>query len=370
VKAVAVGPELASTAAILKEDKCYLTQHLGDIESPESVRFLNWAINHMVKLLRVEKPDAVACDLHPGFLSREVASVLVEDYGATLVEVQHHHAHLASLMAESRIPSDEEIVAVDCDGYGYGVDGAPWGGEILVGGYEGFRRAGHLEPQPMPGGDLAAIRYGRMLQGILYSEVPRAELRRFLAENCIEGFSMGEREIDFVFRQIERRVNTPMTTSAGRLLDAVSCLLGISFERTYEGEGAMKLEAAAASSANGLVELPVDIEESSRILTLNTSHIVKNLLEKRDDFSRSRLAHSFQKALAKGLAEIALRTADDSGLEMVGFTGGVAYNEMITRVIRERVEDTGLRFLRHRLVPPGDGGVSLGQAAVASFKVL
>ena len=105
-----------------------------------------------------------------GLVTSVILKWLVEDYGATLVEVQHHHAHLASLMAESGIPSDEEIVAVDCDGYGYGVDGAPWGGEILVGGYEGFKRAGHLEPQPMPGGDLAAIRYGRMLQGILYSE--------------------------------------------------------------------------------------------------------------------------------------------------------------------------------------------------------
>jgi hydrogenase maturation protein HypF len=132
----------------------------------------------------------------------------------------------------------------------------------------------------------------------------------------------------------------------------------------------MKLEAAAVGSANEFVELPVDVEESGRILTLKTSQMVRTLLELRDDFSRSRLAYSFQKALAEGLAETALITANNHGLKMIGFTGGVAYNEMITKVIRDRVENAGLKFLRHQLVPPGDGGISLGQAAVASFKGL
>lgn len=366
-RVVAVGPELTSTASILKEDKCYLTQHLGDIESPESVLFLREAIGHMMKLLRVSTPDVVACDLHPAFLSKDVAYELVEEFGSELVEVQHHHAHLASLMAEAGISPGEEIVTVDCDGYGYGSDGSPWGGEILVGGYEGFERAGHLEPQPMPGGDIAAIRYGRMLQGVLYGEIPNDELRSFLCLNCLDGFSMGEREIDVVFDQIEKGFNTPMTTSAGRLLDAVSCLLGFSYSRTYEGEGAMKLEAAAASCENDQVELPVDVEESGGTLVLKTSQMVRRLLELRGRHERGQLAHSFQRALAVGLAEMALRAAEVDGLNTIGFTGGVAYNDLITRIIRERIESLGLRFLRHRLVPCGDGGLSLGQAAVAAF---
>ena len=370
LRVIAVGPELTSTASILKDDKCYLTQHLGDIEGPESLQFLREAINHIMKLLRVSKPDAVACDLHPGFLSRDVALELVEEFGAELVEVQHHHAHLASLMAEAGIAPAEEIVAIDCDGYGYGSDGAPWGGEILVGGYESFRRVGHLEPQLMPGGDLSAIRYGRMLQGILYGEIPQDELREFLAENCLKGFSMGEREIEIVFNQIERRINTPMTTSAGRLLDAVSCLLGISYTRTYEGEGAMKLEAAAASGADIRVDLPVDVEKRGGILILKTSQMVGSLLELRSSYDRGGLAYSFQKALADGFLEMALRAAEERGLETVGFTGGVAYNEMMTSIIRRGVEGKGLKFLRHKLVPCGDGGISLGQAAVASFKAL
>jgi hydrogenase maturation protein HypF len=270
-------------------------------------------------------------------------------------------------MAESGIEPGTEIVTVDCDGYGYGLDGSPWGGEVLVGGYEGFRRLGHLEPQPMPGGDLAAYRYGRMLQGVLYDELPEAGLRSFLVENSLEGFNLGEREVDTVFDQIERGINTPMTTSAGRLLDAVSCLLGFAFQRTYEGEGAMKLEAAAVGQVNDVPDLPVEIEERGGIHVFKTSQMVRTLLERRDDVDRRRLAHAFQRALAEGLAMMALRAAADSGLDTVGFTGGVAFNELMTRTIREMVESEGLRFLRHRQVPPGDGGVSLGQAVVAAL---
>jgi len=369
-RVVAVGPELASTASILKEDKCYPTQHLGDIETPESLTFLRNALKHMMKLIRVSKPDTVACDLHPGFLSRTIALELVEESGAQLVEVQHHHAHLASLMAESGVEPGEKVVGIVCDGYGYGSDGTPWGGEILVAGYGDSQRVGHLEPQPMPGGDLCAYRYGRMLQGILYGEMPKEELRRFLLENCSEGFSMGEREIEIVFNQLERGIYTPLTTSAGRLLDAVSCLLGCAYRRTYEGEGAMKLEAAAARGEPRPIDLPIEVDEHDDMLVLKTSQMVRRILELRRGRGREVLAHAFQEALAEGLAEMAIRAAEDRGLGMVGFTGGVAYNDTMTQIIRKRIEERGYRFLHHRKVPCGDGGLSLGQAAVAALKAL
>ncbi|HUS78686.1 MAG TPA: carbamoyltransferase HypF [Patescibacteria group bacterium] len=365
---IAVGPELASTAALLKEDKCYPTQHLGDIESPESLTFLREAINHQMKLLGVKRSDVIACDLHPRFLSRGVAEELVDLFDASLVEVQHHHSHMASLMAESGIGADEEIVTVDCDGYGYGSDGTPWGGEILIGGYRGFKRVGHLEPQPMPGGDLSAYRYGRMLQGILYSEMPMRELRALLVGKYLDGFAAGESEVDIVFDQISKGINTPKTTSAGRLLDAVSCLLGISYSRTYEGEGAMKLESAAYYGADEAIELPIEISEDRGKLTLKTSKMVAGTLDLMGRHGRGELARAFQRSLAYGLSEMALTAAERSGIGTIGFTGGVAYNDMLTRVIRERVEARGLRFLRHTQVPSGDGGVSLGQAVVASFR--
>jgi len=365
---VAVGPELTSTAAILKEEKCYLTQHLGDIESPESLDFLSSAVDHLGKLLRVGEPDIVACDLHPNFLSRAVAAELAEGSGTDIVEVQHHHAHLASLMADAGVTPDDEIVGIVCDGYGYGSDGSPWGGEVLMGGYEGFSRRGYLEPQPMPGGDLCALRYGRMLQGILYSELPKMRLEQLLNESCSEGFQRGGTEIEAVFEQLEKGLNTPYTTSTGRLLDAVSCLLGASYLRTYEGEGAMKLEALATRGrlCGGL---PIDVERDGGDLVFMTSKMVGVLLTMRARYRREDLAYTFQQALADGLAEMAVTVATEQGIDAIGFTGGVANNDMITRAIHRKVDEGGLRFIRHRQVPCGDGGLSLGQAAVASRRL-
>jgi hydrogenase maturation protein HypF len=368
VTVAAVGPEEASTAAVMKGDKCYLSQHLGDIESPEAVSFLRGALGHILKLTRAGTPDGIALDMHPTFLSRNVAAELAEESGASLVEVQHHHAHLASVMADAGVEAGEEIVGIICDGYGYGLDGAPWGGEILIGGYGDFRRAGYLEPQPMPGGDLSALRYGRMLQGVLYGEVSEERLRSLLLERCMGGFVGGEREMDLVFEQIEKGINTPMTTSAGRLLDAVSCLLGVSYRRTFEGEGAIKLEAAAINGGKASLELPVSIEMQGGTRVLRTSGMVRTLIDNLGEHNRGDLAYAFQEALAEGLAEMAVDVAEEGGFETVGFSGGVANNDMITQVIRKTVEARGMRFLRHKRVPAGDGGLSLGQAAVASAK--
>ena len=364
---ISVGPELTSTAALLKMNRCYLTQHLGDLESPESVAFLEEAIRHIVKVLRGGRADAVACDLYPRFLSRGVAEKLVDENDARLVEVQHHHAHLASVMADNELEPCEEAVGIICDGYGYGSDGEAWGGEILVGGYEGFKRAGHVERQPMPGGDLASVRSGRMLHGILYDSMPEEDLRHILTENHLDGYSHGAKEVDIVFSQLEKRIYTPMTTSVGRLLDAVSCLLGVSSIRTYEGEGAMKLEAFAARGSPGAVSLPVEIMENQGSRVLKTTQMVKSVLDLMGKTPRTDLAYGFQAAISEGLAEMAVRTAQSEGIKNVAFSGGVANNHMITETIRRRVEANGLKFLRHRRVPAGDGGVSLGQAVVASL---
>jgi len=365
----AVGPELTSTAAFLKEDKCYLSQHLGDIEGPDSLDFLEGALGHIIKLLRGGRMDAVALDLHPRFLSRQVAERLGEENDAELVEIQHHHAHLASVMVDNLVQPDEEIVGVICDGYGYGSDGGAWGGEILVGGYGEFRRAGHLEPQPMPGGDLSAVEYGRMLQGILYGAIPDDTLGGLLKERYIEGFTHGEEEVDLVFKQIERSIYTPLTTSAGRLLDAASCLLGASHARTYEGEGAMKLESLAEKGSAGNVRLPVDVDDTPGGMVLRTTQMITYALDQMGSNRLDDIARGFQVALSEGLAEMAVRAAQNEGLKIVGFSGGVANNHMITKVLRKNVEGQGFKFIRHRRVPSGDGGISLGQAASASIRV-
>jgi hydrogenase maturation protein HypF len=348
-------------------NRCYLTQHLGDIESPEAVAFLEEAINHLIKVLRGGRADVVACDLHPQFLSRGVAEKIVDENDSYLVSVQHHHAHLSSVMADNNLEPGEDIVGIICDGFGYGSDGEAWGGEILLGGYEDFRRVGHVEKQPMPGGDLASRRYCRMLQGILYGSMSDEELRQILVKNYLNGFTQAEREVDVVFEQLQKHVYTPLTTSVGRLLDAVSCLLGVANTRTYEGEGAMKLEAFAAKGRTRDLKLPMEIEFKNGLLELKTTQMVKGILDLVDEIPRYDLAYLFQDILSKGLAEMAVGTANSEGIKTVAFSGGVANNHMITKTIREKVEANGLRFIRHKRVPAGDGGISLGQAVTASF---
>ena len=367
---VAVGPELMATGAILRGRRCYLTQHIGDVEGPEAVEFLDAALAHLARLLRLDGVKAVACDLHPAFLSREVAVKWAEHFGAELVEVQHHHAHVASLMTEANIEPGERVVGVACDGVGYGLDGTAWGGEVLLADYERFERLGHLEPQPMPGGDACALWYGRMLQAILYGRVPKGELRDFLVRERLKGFKWGEHEVDLVFQQLKRGFNVATTTSTGRLLDAVACLLGVAYRRTYEGEGAMKLEAAAAKGVPGAVEIEARVVTRDGAWVLETGRMVRDAYEALMAGERPEdIACAFQLALAHGLAEIAIRAAEKAGVNVVGFTGGVAYNDAITGAFRRHVEAAGLKFIRHTIVPNGDGGISLGQAAVAAIKI-
>jgi len=366
---VAVGPELTSTGAILRGHRCYLTQHIGDVETLEALEFLNGALGHLAKLLRLSDIGAVACDMHPLFLSRQVAREWAERHGAELVEVQHHHAHVASLMAEHGLGPDEHVIGLACDGVGYGPDGTAWGGEVLLASYEGFERLGQLEPQPMPGGDACAIWYGRMLQAILYGRVKEDELRAFLVRERLPGFRHGEAEVDAVFSQLKKGFNTPLTTSTGRILDAVSCLLGLCYKRTYEGEGAMLLEAAASRGRSGAVRIEAHITERDGRMVLETSDMVLQAYEALRAGRRIEdIARAFLTALAEGLAEMAVRAAERTGVEVVGFTGGVAYNDLMTKVIRAYVEERGLKFIRHVKVPCGDGGISLGQAVVAAVR--
>lgn len=367
---LAVGGEFMVTSCLIKKDKAFLSQHVGEVESLESIRFLEETIEHLIKILKIESLDSVIVDLHPLFHTRKVAEKIAKRFNVPIFEVQHHHSHLASLMTENKINPEDEILAITCDGVGYGVDGSLWGGEILLGGYRRFKRVASLEPHFMPGGDISAIWYGRMLQSILYKVVEKKELANFLKTNYSHGFKYGAKEVDMIFQQIEKRINTPLTTSTGRVLDALSCLLGVCFKRTYEGEGAMKLESLAIEGDDS-IPLPFNVKSLDNreiLITSDAFSEVKNLLQK--GISKKHLAASFQRGLAKGLADIATRIAKEKGIRFIGFSGGVAYNEAITKIIRSEVEVEGLIFLRHRILPCGDGGLALGQAILGAARLL
>jgi len=356
---LALGGELNNTACVLLGNKAFISQHIGDVENIETRDFLESAAKHLIRLTN-SKVDVVACDLHPKFTTTKLAQDLAEENGWQLFQIQHHYAHVAALMAEHGV---SEIVGICCDGYGYGADGEAWGGEIILGskGSIGFKRLAHLEKQPMIGADLATRYPLRMAAGILCKKV---DVEGWLIQN--EGhFPHGEEEVQLILQQLQKWRGTVKTTSCGRILDAVAAVLGVCYERTYEGEPAMKLESTAMKGIDILKLEPI-IEGD----TLNTTELLLEIFENRERCSVHDLAFSAHAYLAKGLAELAIEKALENGVKIVGFSGGVACNEIIARIMRETVEAACLKFLVHEAIPSGDGGLSFGQAFAAGFSPL
>lgn len=351
-----VGAELNATSCVLLKDKAFISQHIGDVENLETLQFLKSTIKHILRLTN-SKPVAIACDLHPKFTTTILAQDLGSELHLPVRRIQHHHAHAAALMAEHGI---NEIIAIVCDGYGYGSDGAAWGGEIFHCNRTGdFQRLGHLEEQPLIGGDLATRYPLRMAAGILNKVV---NVEEWLLSQSAH-LPHGKEEVEIILEQLKKS-STPMTTSCGRVLDAVSAVLGICYERTYEGEPAVKLESAAVKG-RGVWKLEPVIKDN----VLNTTVLVQEIFNQRDVCPVGDLAFSAQLYLAQGLAQIAVEEARRLDVDVVGFSGGVAYNEHITQTIRKVVEENGLRFVIHELVPSGDGGVSFGQAVAAAWQM-
>ncbi len=353
---VGLGGELNNTACVLNGDKVFISQHIGDVENVETREFLENATKHLIRLTN-SKVEAIVCDLHPKFTTTKLAQDLAEENGWQLVQIQHHYAHVAALMLEHDV---DEIIGICCDGYGYGTDGEAWGGEIIMCSRESpsFRRLAHLEKQRLVGGDLATRYPLRMATGILYGQ---ADVEDWLLSNG-PNFPYGEKEIQVILHQLEKRTDMIKTTSCGRVLDAVSAILGICYERTYEGEPSMKLESAAINGKDIL-----NLEPMIRSNTLQTAIIVRHIFENREKHSSADLAFSAHAYLARGLARLAIEKARENHVKTVGFSGGVACNAIITSAMQKIIEDSGFRFLVHQALPPGDGGLSFGQAVASGF---
>ncbi len=249
---VGLGGELNNTACVLLDDKAFISQHIGDVENVETRTFLQEATNHLYHLTNCHS-EIVVCDLHPKFTTTLLAQEMAEADGSPLIQVQHHHAHAAALMAEHNL---EEAVTVVCDGYGYGTDGGAWGGEVLFCNRESreFMRLGHLEPQPLLGGDVASRFPVRVAAGML--DKAGVNVEPWLMQNRGH-LPFGETEAKLILDQLEKGIGTVETTSCGRVLDAVSAVLGVCFERSYEGEPAMKLESVALTGKDVLKQNPL-----------------------------------------------------------------------------------------------------------------
>ncbi len=363
---LAVGPELDVTFSILKDGKCYPSQHIGNTSKYQTLLFMQDAIDHLLRLTRCDGLDCIVADMHPEFNTTRLARELSQEYDVPLVQVQHHHAHAASLMAEHK---RDEMVVIAADGVGYGEDGNIWGGEVLYLNDTGkYINHGGLELQPMPGGDLSTKYPIRMAMGILYGIMDSEHLVDLMKTNYSEYFRYGEKEVDITLKQLENNFNTSYTSSMGRVLDSISVLLGISRSRGYEGECSMKLESSAREGFDLLgISLSTRIKDERAVI--NTGELLFDVLDLLDSgVLVEEIACASQRALAEKMADLAVIAARSHNTDVIGVTGGVFYNEFISEVVKDIVLEEGYEFVQHVNTCAGDGSVSMGQCAVAGWQ--
>ncbi len=357
---LAVGGQLKGTFALGRGHHAFLSHHLGDLDHLEAYRAFMRDIGLYRQLFDI-RPEQTAHDLHPDYASTRYAEELAASEGWSLVAVQHHHAHMASCMAENGLR--EPVIGVTFDGTGYGLDGAIWGGEFLVGDYRWFQRAAHLRYVGMPGGDRAIREPWRMALA-------------HLEDAHVEGSLVEKRQtpvaVRAVRKMLERRFNTPPTSSAGRLFDAVASLAGVRDCVSHEGQAAMELEWLATEvPPDGAY--PFDLEEApggdavESPLVVDTRPLIRAVARDAQQGVSARLiGRRFHSTMVEIIAAVCGWLRQTTGIGSVVLSGGVFMNALLTQEASARLEDDGFRVYRHRLVPPNDGGLSLGQLAVAA----
>ena len=353
---LATGAELKSTVCLTRGDRAFLSQHIGDLKNAATFACLEETVQHLERVLEI-RPAIVAHDLHPDYLSTSFAAAIP---GLPKVAVQHHHAHMASCMAEHGL--EGEVIGVILDGAGYGGDGTVWGGEFLQGGYTEFQRMAHLLPVPLPGGDAAArepfrmaLSWLRAVHGEKVFDLPLPLLA-----------AIPEKERRIYLRMLERRINSPLTSSCGRLFDAVGAIIGLRNRVSYEGQAAIELEALA-ERATGQSPYPFSIVKGEAgALQLDLRAMVASIAEKAlDGTDPCVIARAFHDTLAAAVAEVCELIRAASGTERVVLSGGVFQNRLLSEGVHSSLSRRGFRVLSQRLVPPNDGGIALGQAVIA-----
>jgi hydrogenase maturation protein HypF len=350
---LACGAELKNTFCLGRENRAFLSQHIGNLENYETLRSFTESIEHFQRLFDTT-PEVVAYDLHPDYLSTKYA---LELDGVDLVGVQHHHAHIASCLADN----DEEgpVIGVAFDGTGYGTDGTIWGGEFLLADLVNAERGGHLASVPMPGGAAAVREPWRMAAAYLDAAFPGG---------LPEGLKIQARNETWphVLTMARRGVNAPPTSSAGRLFDAVAALLGVRDGINYEGQAAVELEQLSATSREGGYRAGIT---AGRPFTVSGADLfgaaAGDLLA---GVPPEVIGARFHQGVADMIGQACLVLRDVSGLRTVALSGGVFQNLLLLGNVTDLLEDTGFRVLTHSRVPPNDGGISLGQAVVAAAR--
>ncbi|MGA3324270.1 MAG: carbamoyltransferase HypF [Terriglobia bacterium] len=355
---LAVGGELKNTICLTRGREAFLSQHIGDLENLESYKFFGSTVAGLERILEVE-PQILAYDFHPDYFSTRWA---LKQGGMSCVGVQHHHAHIASCMAENHL--DGRVIGFALDGTGYGLDGNVWGGEVLVGDYRGFERLAHLEYIPMPGGSAAIIEPQRMAISYLFHHFGR----EFWDWEIPFVRALDRPRTDTLLRLIERRVNSPLTSSTGRLFDAVAAMAGVRERVNYEAQAAIELEGALEETG-GSSGYPLAIREESGGWIIDTRPMFVALAQDmRGGVHTGIISYRFHLGFVDVLARVAELVRVRTGLDRVCLSGGSFQNCFLAEHLQARLEREGFQVFTHAEVPCGDGGISLGQALIAAHR--
>jgi hydrogenase maturation protein HypF len=363
---LAVGGELKNTICLIKGKNAFLSQHVGDLENPESFKFFHEAIEHLERILEI-RPEIIAYDLHPDYFSAQWA---LKQSGMKLVGVQHHHAHIASCMAENHL--EGQVIGFALDGTGYGTDGKIWGGEVLIAGYEGFERAAHFEYVPLPGGAAAIREPWRMAVSYLAHHFGREFLRMdFMKSDTSFARELDRTKVNFLLSMMEKEVNSPLTSSCGRLFDAVAALVGVRQQVNYEAQAAIELEMAMTISGFGSSEednfYPMKVLPDDDCWIVSTRPLFEALIHDLDsNVSVATISRRFHNGLVECFVELATLLRRKTKLNRVCLSGGTFHNIYLSQRLEARLLEAGFEVLTQKEVPAGDGGLSLGQALVGA----
>jgi hydrogenase maturation protein HypF len=352
---LAVGGELKNTVALAREERVFMSQHVGDLDNPAALGFFEECIQHMQRVLEIE-PQAIVCDMHPEYLSTKWAHRQTD---LPVIEVQHHHAHLASVLAEHKVT--EPAIGLILDGTGYGTDGTIWGGEVLVGDANSFERFAWLQPVHLPGGSAAIRQPWRMGASYLRYACGGDAARRMPGRDPAE--------LDTLFGAMDKGINSPLTSSCGRLFDGMAALLGLCQENKYEAQAAMALEMAAMRATGRPTPWPLP-DELIFQEALPFDWLIRACIRRRDrGDSVSEIAQGFHATLAEVFIETAQRARDTFKLNHVALSGGVYQNTLFLEYLVRRLEAASFQVWIHERVPTNDGGLALGQVVVANAKL-
>jgi len=359
---LAVGGHLKNVFALARGRHVYQSQHLGDLENLTGLEFFRESLDHLMRTFEIE-PETVVHDLHPGYLSTQWAGEWARERGLGRIAAQHHHAHLAGCMAEHGL--EGPVIGLALDGTGYGSDGRIWGGEALICRMESFERFAHLEYVPMPGGEAAIREPWRMAMGHLHAAGFDVESGAMLGL-----FGSAEGETRVLRQMIERGVNTPLTSSLGRLFDAAAAVVLGRRVVDYEAQAAIELEGLAVDEPDEpgyRMEIAGGDWARREPVRISAAPLWRELIgELRAGVSKARIAGRFHAGVAAGFVRAAVMARSATGLSQVALSGGCMHNRRLARLLRAGLEMEGFQVFQHRNVSPGDGGLSYGQAVVAA----